>query len=83
MTESYKFVFVVVTNVQLIRLLSRLYIYEFMSSLAYILNINIPKSKCDDTNEGMFRMNRCVPSTCISFITSVDNTGYCQYETTR
>lgn len=43
MTESYKFVFVVVTNVQLIRFLARLYIYEFMSSLAYILNINIHK----------------------------------------
>lgn len=42
MTESYKFVFVV-TNVQLIRFLARLFIYEFMSSLAYILNINIHK----------------------------------------
>lgn len=40
-TVSYKFVSVIVMNVWLIRSLVKLYVYEFTSPLAYVLNINI------------------------------------------
>lgn len=42
-TVSYKFVFVIVMSGWLIRSLVRLYVYEFMSPLAYVLNGNIPE----------------------------------------